>query len=79
MGRLMFNLFIIAALFGLIVWLAGGLRGGRRDPGEGAQELVRDALTGVYFPKSEAVTIVRGGETLYFLNHENRDQFLANR
>ncbi len=79
MGRLVLNLFLIALLFGLIFWVVRGYgRGGRRD-GD-AQDLVRDALTGVYFPKSEAVSIVRGGETLYFLNHDNRDQFLrANR
>ena len=79
MGKFMLNLFLIALLFGLIFWVVRGYgRSARRDGH--AQDLVRDALTGVYFPKSEAVSITRGGETLYFLNHENRDKFLrANR
>jgi hypothetical protein len=78
----MFKLFIIAVLFGLILWLAGGYGGARRpgarrEDGREARELVRDAQTGVYFPKGESVSVVRGGETLYFLNRENRDKFLS--
>ncbi len=72
----MFHLFIIALLFGLIFWVARGFsRSERREPQ--AQDLVRDAVTEVYFPKSEALSIVRGGETFYFSNIENRDRFLS--
>ncbi len=73
----MFKTFIIALLFWLIIWLVRGYGGGRGREGPEAQELVRDALTGVYFPKKEALTVVRGGETLYFLNIENRDRYLT--
>jgi hypothetical protein len=62
-------------LFGLIFGLARSF--GRPDPAEEAQELVQDALTRVYFPKSAAVKVVRGGETFYFQNRENRDRFLS--
>ncbi len=72
----MLHLFLIALLFGLIFWVARGCgRSERREPQ--AQDLVRDAVTGVYFPKSEALSIVRGGETFYFSNIENRDRFLS--
>ena len=74
----MFNLLVIALLFGLIFWLARGFDGGS-PKGGGEQELVRDALTGVYFDKKQAVSVTRGGETLYFQNIENRDKFLASR
>jgi len=72
----MFHIFMIALLFGLIFWVARGFgRAERRPPP--VQELVRDALTGIYFPKSDALSISRGGETLYFSNIENRDRFLS--
>ncbi len=71
----MLNLIIIAVLFALIFWLVRGY--GRKDHEEQLQELVPDALTGVYFPKSEAITLTRGGETLYFNCIENRDKYLA--
>lgn len=66
---------IIAILFALIIWLGRGLG---KNPAEGpdTKTLVQDALTGVYFPKNEAVSITKGGETIYFLNVENRDKFL---
>ena len=44
---------------------------------EEVQELVQDALTRVYFPKSAAITVVRGGETLYFQSRENQNRFLS--
>jgi len=67
----------VAILFGLIFGLARSF--GRPDPerSEEVQELVPDALTRVYFPKSAAVKVVRGGETLHFQNRENRDRFLS--
>ncbi|MDR2947304.1 MAG: hypothetical protein LBV79_11250 [Candidatus Adiutrix sp.] len=71
----MFRFFIIALLFWLIIWLVRGYGTGREEPE--TQELVRDAATGVYFPKKEALTVVRGGETLYFQNVENRDRYLT--
>ncbi len=72
----MSRLLIIAILFALIFWVVRGY-GRPLRAGNEAQELVRDALTGIYFPKSEAISLSRGGETLYFLNLENRDRFLA--
>ncbi|MDR1044488.1 MAG: hypothetical protein LBP33_05125 [Candidatus Adiutrix sp.] len=73
----MFNLFILAVLFGLIFWIVRDY--GRRTDSDRnqTQDLVCDALSGVYFPKNEAVSITRGGETLYFLSIENRDKFLS--
>jgi len=72
----MIQLLIIAFLFGLIFWVARGFGRGDRSRDQ-AQDLVRDALTGVYFPKTQAVSVTRGGETLYFLNVENRDKYLT--
>ena len=67
-----------ALLFGLICVLARSLGPARPAPDvDGTRELVRDALTGVYFPKDLAVKVVRGGETLHFQNVENRDRFLT--
>ena len=72
----MAKLFIIALLFGLIFWVVRGF--GRSGLDESAaQELVRDALTGVYFPKKDAVAVIRGGETLFFASIENRDRYLT--
>jgi hypothetical protein len=69
-------LLIIAVLFGLIFWVSRNYDRGA-GPAEPAQDLVRDALTGVYFPKSEALSLTRGGETLFFQSLENRDKFLT--
>ena len=72
----MFRLLVIAVLFGLIFWLVNGYgRDGNRAAA--SRELVPDALTGVYFPKDQAVSITRGGETYYFINKENRDKYLT--
>ncbi|MDR2725167.1 MAG: hypothetical protein LBC90_03690 [Candidatus Adiutrix sp.] len=65
----------VALLFGLIFGLARSF--GRPARSEEAQEMVQDALTRVYFPKSAAVKVVRGGETLHFQSLENRDLFLS--
>ena len=69
--------FIIALLFVLIFWVA---RNFDRDSSESGdeRELVQDALTGVYFDKNTAISVTKGGETLYFQNIDNRDRFLAN-
>jgi len=72
----MIRLFVIFILFLLIIWVGRGFGRGGRDEAA-AQELVRDGLTGVYFPKKDAVTIVRGGETFYFASVENRDRYLT--
>lgn len=75
----MFRLLIIAVLFYLIIYLVRGMAAGKRPPEAQAQELVRDAVSGVYFPKGEGVSITREGETFYFSTVENRDRFLAGR
>lgn len=72
----MIQLLVIAVLFGLIFWVARGFGRTSRSRDE-TEELVCDAFTGVYFPKKQAVSITKGGETLYFLNVENRDRFLT--
>lgn len=72
----MFRLFVIAVLFGLIFWLVNGYGRDSARPGL-CRELVRDALSGIYFPKDQAVSVSRGGETLYFINKENRDRYLS--
>jgi hypothetical protein len=73
----MFRIFFVALLFGLIFSLARSFgRPGSARPEE-VQELVQDALTRVYFPKSAAIKVVRGGETLHFQSVENRDKFLS--
>ncbi|UQZ89396.1 hypothetical protein C4J81_09375 [Deltaproteobacteria bacterium Smac51] len=76
----MLRLFIIALLFYLIIWLVRGYGGnGSNEEENETQELVRDAQTGLYFPKSESVSITREGETFYFASVENRDKFLTTR
>ncbi|MCL2029574.1 MAG: hypothetical protein FWG97_04080 [Deltaproteobacteria bacterium] len=72
----MLRLLIVSILFGLIFSLARSF-GRPAAPSEEAQELVQDALTRVYFPKSMAVKVVRSGETFYFQSLENRDRFLS--
>jgi high-affinity Fe2+/Pb2+ permease len=76
----MLRLFIIALLFYLIIWLVRGYDRGKpkKDENE-TQELVRDAHSGLYFPKSESISITREGETFYFVSVESRDKFLASR
>ncbi|MDR3038561.1 MAG: hypothetical protein LBV21_04630 [Candidatus Adiutrix sp.] len=73
----MFRFLVVAALFGLVFWLVNSSGRGGPERDEATQELVRDALTGVYFPKNLAVKVMRGGETLHFFNVENRDKFLS--
>jgi len=67
----------VVILFGLIFGLARSFGRPEAERSEEVQELVPDALTRVYFPKSAAVKVVRGGETLHFQNRENRDKFLS--
>jgi hypothetical protein len=74
----MWRILLIAVLFYLIIWVIRGLVSPSRgsDPLSDEKELVRDALTGVYFPKNKALTITRSGETLYFSSINNRDAWL---
>ncbi|MDR1486955.1 MAG: hypothetical protein LBT62_03015 [Deltaproteobacteria bacterium] len=69
---------LIAVLFYLIIWVIRGLvspeSADNLDADE--KELVRDALTGIYFPKNKAITITRSGETFYFSTIDNRDAWL---
>ncbi|MDR1298288.1 MAG: hypothetical protein LBO05_13175 [Deltaproteobacteria bacterium] len=75
----MLRILLIAVLFYLIIWIGRGLVSGRGTGGAAPEdtELVEDALTGVYFPKGEAVTVNRGGRIYYFLSRDNRDAWLA--
>ncbi|MDR1167154.1 MAG: hypothetical protein LBO66_15030 [Deltaproteobacteria bacterium] len=73
------RIILIAALFYLIFWVIRGLLKPKPAPGQlqgDERELVRDALTGVYFNKNKAVTITTQGQTLYFLSADNRDAWL---
>ena len=38
-------------------------------------ELVRDPQCGTYVPKTRAIAVVRGGETLYFCSVKCRDEY----
>jgi hypothetical protein len=75
------RLLLIAFLFYLIIWVARGLfRPDQTASSEaGPQELVRDALTGVFFDKSRACSLSTDGQTLYFSSKANRDAWLAQR
>jgi hypothetical protein len=72
------RLLLIAFLFYLIIWIIRGLVAPREDSRETIyeDELVSDALTGTYFPKSKAVIINKDGQKLYFSSVANRDQWL---
>ena len=73
------RLLIIAVLFYLIIWMIRGLvtpKGGAQ-PIINGEELVKDALTGIYFPRSKAVVINKDGQKLYFISISNRDQWLS--
>jgi hypothetical protein len=74
----MWRILLIAVLFYLIVWMIRGLVAPGREPRAGvqAEELVRDALTGVFFPKSKAVSLTKDGQKLYFIDVANRDLWL---
>lgn len=72
----MFRLLLITVVVTLILWVTRGFS--RPKSGDQPQEMVPDALTGVYILKNEAVTITRHGETLYFSTAENRDRYLTN-
>jgi hypothetical protein len=79
----MWRLILLCLLFYLIIWVGRGLLFSRRmgppPPAPGERVFVQDALTGVFFPKSEAVTVTTGGETYYFSTVENRDAWLGRR
>jgi hypothetical protein len=68
---------IISLLFYLIIWVVRGLIQPKAPKGETQEsELVSDALTGVYFDKSKAITVTRGGKVYHFMSVENRDAWL---
>jgi hypothetical protein len=74
----MWRILLIALLFYLIIWLIRGLV----TPSDASKmaadenELVCDALTGVYFPKNKAVSLSKDGRKMYFCSIDNRDQWL---
>ena len=75
---LIVRIIVLAILFYLIFWLIRGLvtpkSSGRARIRE--EELVKDALTGVYFLKSKAITVNKDGQKLYFSSIDNRDRWL---
>ena len=73
----MWRILLIAVLFYLIIWVVKGLVSPKSPPTySDEKELVRDALTGVYFPKNKAITVTKSGETFYFSSVDNRDAWL---
>ncbi len=86
------RLLIIVALFYLIFkvlrgWTTPGpgrtgVEAGRRPapPGKArTEDLVKDPLCGVYFPRSEGLAYMVDGRVLYFCSVECRDKFLQAR
>lgn len=79
----MWRLIIIIGLGYLILKLAAGFRTPAKPsrppsgPAGEAPELVRDALSGVFFDKNLALTVVLNGQTFYFISPENRDLYLT--
>ncbi|MDR1082115.1 MAG: hypothetical protein LBQ79_14455 [Deltaproteobacteria bacterium] len=73
------RILIIAFLFYLAVWVIRGLvrpAKGRGETDDEAKELVSDSLTGVFFDKRKALTVLRDGEIHYFASAETRDAWL---
>ncbi|MDR1870989.1 MAG: hypothetical protein LBS60_03505 [Deltaproteobacteria bacterium] len=69
---------LIAFLFYLIILVVKSLLRPKPNPApEVPQELVRDALTGVFFDKTKAISLSTDGHTLYFSSPANRDAWLA--
>jgi YHS domain-containing protein len=55
----------------------GALRGGAaRDGNQIDDLLVKDPHCGIYFSKTEGVSVEHDGQTLYFCSPECRDAFL---
>ncbi|MDR2367636.1 MAG: hypothetical protein LBF58_05935 [Deltaproteobacteria bacterium] len=73
-----FRILVLAILFYLIFWVIRGLVAPRQK-GQTVikeEELVKDALTGIYFPVSKAVVVNKHGQKLYFSSVANRDLWL---
>jgi hypothetical protein len=73
------RLLFIAFLFFLIIRVARGLFRPRPQSVNNPQEMVQDALTGVFFDKDKAFSITTEGQTIYFISQANRDAWLAQR
>lgn len=77
-------LFVILRIL-LRMLFAPRVRGGGTGPAGPAQrahptervggELVRDPQCGTYVPKTRAIAVARGGETLYFCSAKCRDDY----
>ncbi len=75
-GYLVFSL--VRSLTGLAARKSGPVN--PPGPGSGSgEELVKDPQCGAYFPKSEGVSAVIGGEQLHFCSPACRDKFLQNK
>ncbi|MDR1084306.1 MAG: hypothetical protein LBP22_05455 [Deltaproteobacteria bacterium] len=75
------RIILFFVLFYLIIWVGRDLFRPKVQPhnSDDTRELVRDALSGVYFAKDKAFTLTTDGQTLYFLSQANRDTWLAKR
>lgn len=82
------RLLIIVILFYLIYQVLKGWGGKKNEPRKpnvkttndsDLEELVQDAQTGVYFPRSKGVAALIEGRVYYFLNNKNRDIYLESK
>lgn len=77
----MFRLIILAAIVYLLLkWLRRSAPPQRQAPGGGQtrtiEEMMQDPVCGTYVPISQAVTLKREKEILYFCSEACRDKFL---
>lgn len=77
----MFRLILLAGIVYLLFkWLRKSGPPEKREPpinrpGQTAEEMMQDPICGTYVPVSQAVTLKREKETLYFCSDECRDKF----
>lgn len=72
--RFILILVILRALWRLFAGIVQGLEGKPPVPRDGGT-LVRDPVCGVYLVRSNALTIGRGDQALYFCSERCRDQY----
>lgn len=56
-----------------------GRRAGQGPRPDEPEDLVRDPVSGVYFPRSQGVASLVEGKVLYFVSRETRDEYLRDR
>ncbi|MBN1140831.1 MAG: YHS domain-containing protein [Deltaproteobacteria bacterium] len=80
MLRFLWLLLIVFLIYQLVRSLAGHFfpapRSDKGSAGQSGEELVKDPQCGVYFPKSQGVTVEIDGRRLHFCSPACRDAFL---